>query len=182
MFKKLVCVIICAAMLCSLTGCAFLRRKKEIDPKRSPYRYVEYMIRDMQDYLKEGDAESLSVMFGDYLKVTADDVQKLLAFIDGEIVSIDRASIEPGGGKKREVYIEYAYGGEFNISTSSEKEYVCYFTGYAVYDEKPEKIGLENFSVVNLADEKDRYGVGYSFNEKGQQLDLNGKVIEKYLK
>lgn len=183
MLKKIAALVLCGAMLCGLTGCSFGRKEKEIDPKHSPNRYVDKVLQDMQDYLKESDANALYELFADYSGATVQEVQGLLNFIDGEIASFDENCLQPNGGTvKYGEYLEYAYGGQFNISTSSGKEYECHFAGYAVHDEKPEKVGLEWLAIINVEDEKDRYGVGPFYNEKGQKLDLDGNVIEKYLK
>ncbi|MCH5197130.1 MAG: DUF5104 domain-containing protein [Oscillospiraceae bacterium] len=180
MLKKLFCVIIVFAVVCSLTGCGFLRREKEIDPKRSPHRYVDKVLQDMEDYLKEGDAENLHKLIAKGSRATVEEVQGLLDFIDGEIVSFDKESLQPNGGTvKYGEYLKYAYGGRFNISTSNGKEYECHFAGYVVNDEKPEKVGLEYIAIViNNNGSINGYGAGLGFNEKGQPLDFGGNVTD----
>ncbi|MCH5206309.1 MAG: DUF5104 domain-containing protein [Oscillospiraceae bacterium] len=188
MFKKLVCVIICAAMLCSLTGCGFLKfdsskEREPIDPAVSPRSYISQMSQNIKDYLKKGDAENLHRLFGEYFGVTVTNIQGLLNFIDGEIVAINNDRIQSNDKEMRDgKYTYYGYGGRFTISLENGKEYVCHFAGYAVYDEKPEKVGLEKLYLINENDEKDRYGVGLYYNDKGQKLDYDGNVIERYLR
>ena len=148
-------------MLCGLTGCAFGRKEKEIDPKRSPHDYVRQVLQNIQDYLKEGDADSLCAMFADYYNVTLQEVQGMMNFIDGKIVSFDNNSIRPGA---KEVYYGeyklYSYGGRFTFSTNTGTEYKGYFAGYAVYNEEPEKVGLEDIYIENLMDTSLGYGLG----------------------
>ena len=183
MFKKIAALVLCGAVLCGLAGCEFGRKEKEIDPKRSPHDYAVQVRQNIQKYLKKGDAEAISAMFSEYYATSPQEVQGLLNFIDGKIVSFDKSSIQSNGHSvEYGVYSEYGYGGQFNISTNSGKEYECHFAGYAVYDEEPEQVGLGRLSIINVVDEKDRYGVGACYNEKGQELDLNGNVIERYLK
>ena len=183
MFKQLICAITGVAMLCTMTGCSFGRKEKTIDPKYSPRAYSEQALQNIQDYLKNGNAEDLNAMFSDYYAATTQEVQGLLSFIDGEIVSFDNNRIECGGKSvKYGEYSKYFYNGRFTVKTSNQVDYQVYFNGAAVFDKEPEKVGLSDITFINLADEKDRYGVGADYNEKGQKLDLNGNVIEKYLK
>ena len=184
MLKKIMVLLICGIIVCGLTGCGIIwfnddKEKKSIDPAISPRRYSSQILHDVENYLKYENAEALCSLFSVYANVSTHKVQGLLDFIDGEIVSIDNASIKSGGGKKRDgKYTYYAYNGRLIVKTDKEVKYQVYFNGAAVFDEKPEKVGVSDISFINFADSHDGYGVGFDFNEKGQQLDLDGNVVE----
>ena len=177
--KKIAALVLCGALLCGLTGCAFGRKEETIDPKYSPRAYSEQALQNIQDYLKNGNAEALSAMFADYYVATTQEVQGLLNFIDGKIVSFDNNSLECGGKSvKYGEYSKYFYNGRFTVKTSNQVEYQVYFNGAAVHEKQPEKVGVEDITFINLANEKDRYGIGNYYNEKGQKLDFDGNVVE----
>ena len=180
MFRKIAALVLCGAVVCVLTGCAFGRKEKEIDPKRSPSRYVDQMSQNIKDYLMEGDVESLYELFGEYYGVTVHDVQKLLNFIDGKIVSINNDSIQRNAVKvEYGIYSLYGYGGHFTISTENRKEYICHFTGYAAYDDEPKKVGLEELYLRLPNDSGHTYwGIGEYFNDEGKRLDRKGNVVD----
>lgn len=184
MLKKLFCVIIVFAMLCSLTGCGFLKfdsskEKEPIDPTVSPSVYSRQISQNIKEYLKDGNVENLYGLFGKYFGVTTNDIQKLLNYIDGEIISFSNDSIQKNGGKVRDgKYTYYAYGGSFTVFTNTKMEYQVYFTGYAVHNDEPRKTGLEKITILNNIDLNDGYGVGLYYNDNGQLEDLDGNVVE----
>ena len=180
MFRKTVCAIISISVLCGLTGCGTImfNADKDIDPVYSPGSYSRQILNNIQEFLKDEDAEAISALFAEYLNITSDDVNLLLDYADGKIVSIDKSKVDSGGGEQRDgKYTEYSYGGHFTVSTDTGKEYEYHFAGYAVYDEKPEKVGLEYLYLFTPDNSSDVCGVGLDFNEEGQKTDRNGNVV-----
>ncbi|MCH5207187.1 MAG: DUF5104 domain-containing protein [Oscillospiraceae bacterium] len=167
MLKKLFCVIICAAMLCGITGCGVIKINYDStsstdDVRYFPSRASREMFYSIQRYLKKGNAEALSELFAEDYSTSIDEVQDALNFIDGKILSFDKERLHTDGGKKREgKYTYYSYGGSFYAITDNGKRYLIDFAGCVVDDETPGNVGLEHIRIWDDPNENPKIILGF---------------------
>lgn len=172
MLKKIICAVIGAVILLGTTGCFG-------SSSDDPYTISRKMLRDIKQYLQDGNAEDFCSLFAPDVNVTVQEVNDLFEYL-GEIKSIKNGGISPGGAtKKNGKYIEYSYGGKFTAVAKDEIEYEVSFAAAAVNVENPGDVGLYRIGFKNLADPDDVYGVGAYYNEKGEELDLKGKIVNR---
>lgn len=172
MLKKIICTILGVMILLGTTVCA-------AKTSNSPYDISRAMLHDIQKYLKDENVGELCKLFAVDSDVTIQEVEDLFRYI-GEIESIESEGIIPGGAKKRDgKYIEYYYGGRLTVAAKDGIEYTVGFSATAINAENPGDVGLCRIGFRNLADPDDVYGVGAYYNEKGEELDINGKVVER---
>lgn len=171
MLKRIICSVIVVFILFGATGCS---------GSEDPYTISRKMLHDIQKYLQEENAEEFCNLFSLDSDVTIQEVKDLFSYI-GEIDSFGKGGgISPGGATKiNGKYIEYSYGGKFTITSKDGIEYKVVFSAAAINTENPGDVGLYRIGFNNLADPDDVYGVGAYYNEKGEELDLKGKVVNR---
>ena len=159
--KKFLAVVICMAITLNLTGCFALKSFDAKNRTDLPADYSFKILQNIENTLKRGRAEDLCKLFGSYYNVTVDDAQALYDHIDGQIISADYDFIKNSSRTNEDgEYIYYAYSGDFVLSTSNGTSYHTYFAGYSIYDEEPQKKGLEYIYIENSADASLWYGIG----------------------
>ena len=172
MFKKIICAVIGAVILLGTTGCFG-------SSSDTPYTISRKMMRNIQKYLKNGNAEEFCALFAPNSEVTVQEVNDLFEYI-GEIESIKRGGISSGGATSiNGKYTDYSYGGRLTAVAKSGIEYKVDFSATAVNDEKPERIGLGKLCFIKSSDSTDVYGIGECYNEIGEALDMKGNVVER---
>ncbi len=169
--KKIISIILSAAVLCTLTGCGWIARAAdalnwEIKAKQIANEQAEIIL----DCFKTGDSEELEAQFCKNISSSHDlkaEIAEAIEFIDGNIIddgewtgmSSGGESVGDGEITKLSIHPTMCY-----VKTDTGQEYRIRFYCYLVYEKDPNNVGMTH---ITIHSEKD---YDESFAEVGEAI------------
>ncbi len=154
--KKIISIILSAAVLCTLTGCDRTARVAdalnwEIKAKQIANEQAEIIL----DCLKTGNSEELEAQFCKNISSSHDlkaEIAEAIEFIDGNIIddgtwtgmSSAGESVDDGKITKLDICPSM-----YDVKTDTGKKYLIWFDSYLIYEKEPNNIGMIYIIVKN---------------------------------
>ena len=125
---------------------------------------AEEMCEEIVKTIQDEDAEKLKGLFCNEIDTTHNLDEELSSFfnsVDGKFVFFSdyHNELDGAGERKKGVYVKYHIASVIRLArTDSGKEYEIEFYANLVYDEDPNKVGLEYLILTNSNGEEIRVG------------------------
>ena len=152
---KKVCLNISVLFFCILvSGCIF-QNENEKQMDMTPRQYAEKQAEELMQGIINKDKEAIKALFSNQMKQTLrfdKEVEGMLEFIEGEIISYDMPFGKIHGGRTElgKGYVEQRIGGEINnIKTDKGGNYTISFMSYYIYDENKDLVGINIISIFD---------------------------------
>ena len=149
-----------------VSGCMFVNKENEENKDNiTPRQYAEKQAEKLMQEIIKKDKEGIKSLFSKQMKQAQGfdkEIEGLLEFIDGEIISYDMpfGNMHGGTTKPGEGYVVQRISGEINnVKTDKGGNYTIGFMSYYIYDENEDLIGINTISVIdeNSYTEKEQY-------------------------
>jgi hypothetical protein len=123
----------------------------------------DVMLEQLIESIKTKDSEAIKSMFSEEALEGAVDldggIEYVFDFVKGDILSWKAGGDRGGDHIRYGRVVRRGYAYLCHVDTDLEK-YLLYFSGFAAYDEHPEKIGLEMLQVIKESDERMQFDGG----------------------
>lgn len=147
--KKLISIILSAAVLCTLSGCSRVARVADaINWELEASRVANEQAEIILDCLKTGNSEELEALFCENISSSHDlkaEIAEAIEFIDGNIIdngtwsgmSSAGESVDDGEITKLDICPSMR-----DVKTDTGKKYLIWFDSYLIYEKEPNNIGM----------------------------------------
>lgn len=151
--KKIISLLLVAILLMS-SGCS-----NSNSEYKTPDQITKEVGNNLMLHVKNKDVQGIKELlcprFNEKYKDIDKEIQGVLDFIEGDIISYDEPSSAGGGGDTAEEgWVErYSIPEIGNIETNTGKKYVINCFYFLINKEEPDLVGIETINVILVGDE-----------------------------